>query len=194
MTPEAELDNLNLGSRPARRRHGTELESLRAIPWNFAWTQTRLLLPAWLGAGSAFRKAIDEGEKPLLLEMYRDWPFFRSTVDLIEMVLAKTDLYIAAQYDEKLVPVPLQTLGQELRNQLTDTVKVVLEITGEDELLQNNKGLRRTIDVRNPYVDPLNLVQVEILRRLRHQPDNQKLRNALLVTFNGVAAGLRNTG
>ncbi len=110
------------------------------------------------------------------------------------MVLAKTDLYIAAQYDEKLVSVPLQTLGQELRNQLTDTVKAVLEITGEDELLQNNKELRRTINVRNPYVDPLNLVQVEILRRLRLEPDNQKLRNALLVTFNGVAAGLRNTG
>jgi phosphoenolpyruvate carboxylase len=193
-TPEAELDNLNLGSRPARRRQGTGLGSLRAIPWNFAWTQTRLLLPAWLGAGRAFRKAIDEGKKPLLLEMYRDWPFFRSTVDLIEMVLAKTDQYIASQYDEKLVPAPLQTFGKELRTQLADTVKVVLEITGEDELLQNYKELRRTIDVRNPYVDPLNLIQVEILRRLRFQPDDQKLRKTLLVTFNGIAAGLRNTG
>lgn len=193
-TPEAELDNLKIGSRPARRSPGEGLGSLRAIPWNFAWTQTRLLLPAWLGAGRALRKALDEGKKPLLSEMYRDWPFFRSAVDLIEMVLAKTDLYIATQYDEKLVPVPLQTLGHELRNQLVDAVKAVLEITGEDELLQNYKELRRTIDVRNPYVDPLNLVQVEILRRLRLQPDNQELRKTLLVTFNGIAAGLRNTG
>ncbi len=193
-TPEVELGELKIGSRPARRKAGKGVTSLRAIPWVFAWTQTRLMLPAWLGVGEALDQAIADGNEAALAEMYRDWPFFRSTIDLIEMVLAKSSPGIAAHYDVRLVPAELRAVGNRLRAQLSTTIDHVKRITGHQELLQDNAVLRRSIDVRNPYVDPINLVQVEILCRLRSHPDDEQLLNALLVTVNGVAAGMRNTG
>ncbi len=193
-TPEVELGELKIGSRPARRRGGTGVRSLRAIPWVFAWTQTRLMLPAWLGVGEALDAAIAGRGKEELVRMYREWPFFRSTLDLIEMVLAKSSPGIAARYDVRLVPEPLRPVGAFLRAQLATTIRAVLAITGHDELLADNPVLRRSIDVRNPYVDPINLVQAEILCRLRKHPEDADLLNALLVTVNGVAAGMRNTG
>jgi phosphoenolpyruvate carboxylase len=192
-TPEAELASMNIGSRPARRAGGTTLTGLRAIPWQFAWTQTRLLLGAWLGVEDALEKALARGEGRELREMYRDWPHFRSAMDLIEMVLAKTDGRIAAEYDRRLVPPDLQPLGAELRARLGRAIAGVLAVTGHDEPLESNPVLRRSIDVRNPYVDPINLVQVELLRRAREQPD-ERVHDALRVTINGVAAGMRNTG
>jgi phosphoenolpyruvate carboxylase len=138
--------------------------------------------------------------------MYRDWPFFTSTLDLMEMALAKADPGIAAVYDRHLVPDELRMLGQDLRDRLQAAIDAVLQITGHARLLENNVVLRRSIDVRNPYVDPINLLQVELLRRLRSdaakgeardgQVDEhvQWLRRALLVTINGIAAGMRNTG
>ena len=192
-TPEAELGEMNIGSRPARRQPSSGVESLRAIPWQFAWTQTRLLLGAWLGAEDAIEEALARGERDRLRQMYRDWPYFRSVVQLIEMVLAKSDARIAAEYDRRLVPPDLQPLGDELRSRLDRVIAGVLEITGHRTLLEENPVLRRSIDVRNPYVDPINLVQVELLRRVRADPDD-RVRAALLVTINGVAAGMRNTG
>ncbi len=132
-------------------------------------------------------------------EMYRAWPFFRSTLELVEMALAKADAGIAAHYDRHLVPADQQDLGAVLRANLQRAIDVVLEITGHRQLLENNAVLRRSIDVRNPYVDPINLLQVELLRRLRasteaHADDELWLRRALLVTINGIAAGMRNTG
>ncbi len=193
-TPEGELGNLNIGSRPARRREQAGVESLRAIPWNFAWTQTRLMLPTWLGAGEALEEAYARGEGPELERMYREWPFFQTTLDLIEMALAKADLHIAERYDELLVPEELLPLGVELRRRFGGALRAALAVTGHRTLLEANPVLRRSIDVRNPYVDPINIVQVELLRRLRTQEDDQQLRSALLVTINGIAAGLRNTG
>jgi phosphoenolpyruvate carboxylase len=195
VTPEPELALLNIGSRPSRRPGGRAgVESLRAIPWQFAWTQTRLLLASWLGVDSAIGDALARGEGDQLKAMYREWPFFRSALDLIEMVLAKADARIAAQYDRELVPPDLQPLGDELRARLDKAITAILAVTGHDELVGDNPVLRRSINVRNPYVDPINLVQVELLRRSRTGQADETLERALLVTMNGIAAGLRNTG
>ena len=194
-TPEIELGRLEVGSRPARRHPGTGVESLRAIPWVFAWTQTRLLLPSWLGVGGALGGAIGEGQLEELQAMYRGWPFFRSTVDLVAMVLAKASPDIAAHYDQQLVPPALQALGEQLRRQLNDAETAMLAVTGHPQLLADNPVLRRSIDVRNPYVDPINLVQVELLSRLRAtDAEDPALWEAFTVTVNGIAAGMRNTG
>jgi phosphoenolpyruvate carboxylase len=200
-TPEAELDALHIGSRPARRKGSRELQTLRAIPWQFAWTQTRLLLATWLGVEEIGGDAVTDADRDLCRAMYREWPFFRSTIDLMEMALAKADARVAAHYDRHLVAPADHDLGQSLRNRLERASESVLLITGHRRLLEENPVLRRSIDVRNPYVDPINLVQVELLRRLRRleDPDDRsgdaaQLRRALLVTINGVAAGMRNTG
>jgi phosphoenolpyruvate carboxylase len=193
-TPEVELGELKIGSRPARRRPGTGVESLRAIPWVFAWMQTRLLLPGWLGVAEALGADIEAGRLDELRAMYERWPFFRSIIGLFEMVLAKAAPDIAAQYDKRLVPVELGPLGEDLRERLRRAKAAVLKVTGHAGLLEDNPVLRRSIDVRNPYVDPINLVQAEILCRLRHTPGDEALLEALLVTVNGIAAGMRNTG
>lgn len=189
-TPEVELGAINIGSRPARRGSPTGgVDSLRAIPWQFAWTQTRLLLPSWLGVDAAL-EAADAAE---VKAMMREWPFFRSTVELVEMVLAKAEARIAEWYDRLLVPAELRDIGDDLRVRLLRTVDLVRGTTGRERLLENNHALRRSIDVRNPYVDPINIVQAEILRRLREKPDDA-LRDAFVITANGIAAGMRNTG
>lgn len=188
-TPEVELGEINIGSRPARRGGKRGVESLRAIPWQFAWTQNRLLLPSWLGVDDALLAA----DPAMLATMMEEWPFFRSTIELIEMVLAKAEARIAAYYDRLLVPSELRDLGDSLRSRLLRTVELVQRVTGHERLLETNHALRRSIDVRNPYVDPINVVQAEILRRLRQAPDDA-LRDAFITTVNGIAAGMRNTG
>jgi phosphoenolpyruvate carboxylase len=195
-TPEVELGAMPIGSRPARRTAAGGVETLRAIPWVFAWTQTRLLLPTWLGTGEALQAAFDRGERDVIRELYREWPFFRSTIDLIAMVLAKTDARIAAEYDRQLVPPELQPLGANLRRRLDATIAAILEVTGRRELLADNGVLRRSINVRNPYVDPINLVQIELLRRLRRDGEEAgpETWSAFMITVNGIAAGMRNTG
>jgi phosphoenolpyruvate carboxylase len=193
-TPESELSAMNIGSRPARRKKDAGVESLRAIPWQFAWTQTRLLLGAWLGVETALESANARGEAEALGEMYREWPYFRSVIDLFEMVLAKAEPAIAAEYDRRLVSPALRPLGDDLRARLERARQAVLAITGHRQLIESNAVLRRSIDVRNPYVDPINLVQIELLRRLREHPEAEAVRDALHVTINGVAAGMRNTG
>ena len=195
-TPHSELGRMNIGSRPGRRPgHGEDegVGSLRAIPWQFAWTQTRLMLGAWLGLEDAFDQAMARGELDRIREMYRDWTHFRAVIDLIEMVLAKADGRIAAEYDRQLVPAGLQPIGLDLRRRLQRATAAVREVTGHAELLESNPVLRRSIDVRNPYVDPINIVQVELLRRARLREDDD-VRAALLVTVNGIAAGMRTTG
>jgi len=194
-TPEAELGNLNIGSRPARRKKGVSVQNLRAIPWIFAWTQTRLILPSWLGVGEALHELITMGKKSELQAMYEQWPFFAATIDLIEMILAKADMRIAALYDDVLVDDPVEKkLGAELRQKFADTERAILEVTGHNKLLQTNQALRRLIEMRNPYIDPINVLQVEVLRRMRGDPLSARLREALLITINGIAAGMRNTG
>lgn len=195
VTPEEELGGLNIGSRPSRRKKGGGVETLRAIPWIFAWTQNRMALPSWLGLGEGLKQLYGQGQKAELQQMYQEWPFFQSTIDLIEMILSKCDMRIAGMYDAVLAETEEEkALGVVLRGKFEDTVKAVLELTGHHRLNQNNEMLRHLIDMRNPYIDPVNVLQVEVLKRLRNDPEDQGLRDALLVTINGIASGMRNTG
>ncbi|WP_017905008.1 phosphoenolpyruvate carboxylase [Pseudomonas asplenii] len=194
-TPEQELGRLPLGSRPAKRRAGG-IESLRAIPWIFGWTQTRLMLPAWLGWETALRHALERGQGKLLEQMREQWPFFRTRIDMLEMVLAKADNDIARSYDERLVEAELLPLGVHLRDLLSQACSVVLGLTGQSQLLAHSPETLEFIRLRNIYLDPLHLLQAELLARTRRQESTQDspLEQALLVSVAGIAAGLRNTG
>ncbi|WP_410012693.1 phosphoenolpyruvate carboxylase [Sodalis sp. C49] len=194
-TPEQELGKLPLGSRPAKRRPSGGVESLRAIPWIFAWTQNRLMLPAWLGAGAALQKAVEEGKQDQLEAMCSDWPFFSTRIGMLEMVFAKADLWLAEYYDQRLVEEKLWPLGKQLRKQLADDINVVLTIANDDHLMADLPWIAESIALRNVYTDPLNVLQAELLHRSRQQehPD-PRVEQALMVTIAGVAAGMRNTG
>jgi phosphoenolpyruvate carboxylase len=192
-TPEQELGKLPLGSRPAKRKSDGGVESLRAIPWIFAWTQIRLMLPAWLGSDAALQQALDNNQFELVQTMRREWPFFESYIDMLEMVMAKSDGNIAAYYDKRLVSEELSVLGTDLRCRLANTVELVNQIKQQDELLQANPVSRQSIDVRNPYIDPLHFLQAELLYRDRNHP-NGRLEQALMITMAGISAGMRNTG
>ncbi|KTC35649.1 phosphoenolpyruvate carboxylase, partial [Pseudomonas sp. ABAC21] len=165
-TPEQELGRLPLGSRPAKRRAGG-IESLRAIPWIFGWTQTRLMLPAWLGWEDALSKALARCEGDLLGQMREQWPFFRTRIDMLEMVLAKADADIARLYDERLVQSDLLPLGEHLRDLLSQACAVVLGLTGQSQLLAHSPDTLEFIRLRNTYLDPLHLLQAELLARSR---------------------------
>jgi phosphoenolpyruvate carboxylase len=185
-TPVDELALLNIGSRPSRRPDGTEyIASLRAIPWVFAWTQNRCLLPAWYGCGTAFAEA-DTDE---LRDLYHRWPFFRTLVQNLEMTLAKSSMEIAAEYLE-LVDEP--SLWEQIAAEHARTVAGVLEIVEADELLARHPVVQRSIGLRNPYVDPINAIQVSLLRRYR--AGDEAAVPPLLRSIAGIAAGLRNTG
>lgn len=195
-TPEQELSKLPLGSRPAKRNPNGGVESLRAIPWIFAWMQNRLMLPAWLGAGAALRQLIEQGNEALLKEMCNQWPFFSTRIGMLEMVFSKADLWLAEHYDQRLVPQHLHRLGKELRNQLQSDIKTVLSLAHEGQLMADLPWIAESIALRNVYTDPLNLLQVELLHRLRAEGDNPNpaLEQALMITITGIAAGMRNTG
>ncbi|HDS1801330.1 TPA: phosphoenolpyruvate carboxylase [Pseudomonas putida] len=194
-TPEQELGRLPLGSRPAKRRAGG-IESLRAIPWIFGWTQTRLMLPAWLGWETALSNALARGQSELLAQMREQWPFFRTRIDMLEMVLAKADAQIAEAYDERLVQPHLLPLGAHLRDLLSQSCQVVLGLTGQQVLLAHSPETLEFISLRNTYLDPLHRLQAELLARSRSREAalDSPLEQALLVTVAGIAAGLRNTG
>jgi len=188
MSPITELGDLNIGSRPPSRRERAGVEDLRAIPWVFAWTQNRLLLPSWYGAGAA----LAEGDVELQREMWRDWPFFRGLIGTLEMALFKTDLGVAERYlrlvDEDLV----DRFWPDARDEYERVVARVLQITGQSGLLDQTPALQRRLAKRNPWVDPLSHLQVELLERLRAGRDDA--RTPLLATITGIAAGMRNTG
>ncbi|WP_444895365.1 phosphoenolpyruvate carboxylase [Microbulbifer sp. SSSA005] len=196
VTPETELSRLALGSRPARRKPGGGVESLRAIPWVFAWTQIRLMLPAWLGTGAALENALKHAdETDILRDMSRQWPFFQGVVDMLEMVLAKADPRVASWYEERLTKdADLIHLGVSLRERLAHTVEALKQLTGRESLLDNNPVMRWSIRVRDPYTDPLHLLQAELMARLRERESDGVLESALMVTIAGIAAGMRNTG
>jgi len=194
-TPLRELGGLKIGSRPARRRRGDDIQGLRAIPWIFAWTQTRLMLPAWLGVGAALRKARERGDLRVLTQMREKWPFFRATLDSIEMVFSKANPNVSALYDARLVGKRLAPLGELLREKYRETVRLLLEVSGHRIPLEDEAVVRRSVDVRNTYVIPLNLLQAELLSRLRGGArDDGEVADALLIAINGIAAGMRNSG
>ncbi|HZM35461.1 MAG TPA: phosphoenolpyruvate carboxylase, partial [Burkholderiales bacterium] len=198
-TPIAEIAELNIGSRPASRKAGARIEDLRAIPWVFSWSQCRLMLPGWYGFGSAVEGWLGEEEKrggklEALRQMHRAWPFWQAVLSNMDMVLAKTDLAIASRYAEL---VPDAKLREDIFGRISAewhrTRRWLAAITGREELLADNPTLARSIRNRFPYLDPLNHVQVELLRRYRASAEERHLR-AIHLTINGVAAGLRNSG
>ena len=193
-TPEQELGKLALGSRPARRKAEGGIESLRAIPWIFAWMQMRLMVPAWLGADQALISHMQYG-KPVLRDMYQHWPFFNTYIDMLEMILAKVDIDIAEYYEQQLVKDDLHDIGHSLRQRLVSLEDLILDLKQQDALLQHSPVFAHSMQVRAPYTDPLHYVQAELLKRERaDEPDKPQVERALKVTMAGIAAGMRNTG
>jgi len=196
-TPERELALLALGSRPARRSSEAgdkTIDDLRAIPWVFAWTQKRLMLPAWLGTDQALSQDLGGKDWFVLKEMISEWPFFQTQIDMLEMVLAKTDVEISAYYDDVLVNNDLRLLGDGFREALDKLIHLVNKVKNQPALLTDNPEIIRSLDLRHPYTDPLHFLQVELMSRYRNSTDNDKVKKALLITIAGIAAGMRNTG
>ncbi|KAM0906250.1 hypothetical protein ACQ4PT_016926 [Festuca glaucescens] len=225
-TPETEYGRMNIGSRPSKRKPGGGIETLRAIPWIFAWTQTRFHLPVWLGFGAAFKHAMQKDIRNIqaLREMYNEWPFFRVTLDLLEMVFAKGDPGIAALYDELLVADDLKPLGEQLRSNYEETRKLLVQVAGHKDVLEDDPYLKQRLRLRDPYITILNVCQAYTLKRIRdpsfqvtaQRPlskefadENQQaslvklnaaseyapgLEDTLILTMKGIAAGMQNTG
>ncbi|GJM98232.1 hypothetical protein PR202_ga15221 [Eleusine coracana subsp. coracana] len=225
-TPETEYGRMNIGSRPSKRKPSGGIESLRAIPWIFAWTQTRFHLPVWLGFGAAFKHVMNKDIRnvQMLREMYNEWPFFRVTLDLLEMVFAKGDPGIAGLYDQLLVADDLKPFGDKLRNNYLDTRQLLLQVAGHKDILEGDPYLKQRLRLRDPYITTLNVCQAYTLKRIRDpsfqvtaQPplskefadENQPaglvklnpaseyapgLEDTLILTMKGIAAGMQNTG
>ncbi len=193
-TPIDVIERLKIASRPSARRSGEGLENLRAIPWVFAWTQSRHLLPGWYGVGSGLAESLERFGTERLGEMAREWPFFQVLLGDVEMVLAKADLGIAERYAE-LAGAAGETIFPLIRREFERTRDLVLSLTGAAELLDREPSLQRSIRLRNPYVDPMSLVQLDLLTRWREGGRNDaELEDALAVTVRGIARGLQNTG
>ena len=196
-TPEQELGKLPLGSRPAKRKPQGGIESLRAIPWIFAWAQTRLVLPSWLGVMRAIDSVKTPENEKVVNEMFSEWPFYRSRLSMLDMVFHKADPRISEAYDERLVPKELKHFGEALRAELKESISSLLAITGEDDIMKNDPQGKESMEIRAAYLQPLHYLQIELLDRIRKAGDdaqNTSLERAMMVTIAGIAIGMRNTG
>jgi len=193
-TPIDVIEQLGIGSRPAFRSENHNIEDVRAIPWVFAWTQTRLLLPGWFGVGAGLRHAIERFGEDELKEMFARWKFFQVLIADVEIVLGKADIAIAERYSELAGPLH-DEIFPILRAEYDCCTEIILELRGQETLLENDRTLRRAIRLRNPYVDPMSLLQVDLLRRWREggRTDDAVLQ-ALMASINGIAHGMQNTG
>ena len=199
-TPVEQLSDLHLGSRPAKRQAlNAGIESLRAIPWVFGWTQSRQIIPGWFGVGSGIAAARAAGHEAVIKDMFQKWAFFKNFLSNVEMTVAKADMEIAAHYVNELVPESLYHMFDEVKKEFELTRTQILWITGESEILANQDSLKRTLQIRDTYLLPLQYLQVALLKKIRELDTNDEiidplLRRTLLLTINGIATGLRNTG
>ena len=196
-TPIDDIETLPIASRPSRRRGERTLDDLRAIPWVFAWTQSRCMIPAWYGLGTALVevKYDDRHAWQNVCDMYRQWPFFQATIDNATLALAKADMYIAQRYSELVDDAAVRRpIWQRIAAERDRTRQAILDIVGGGELLATTPWFQRSIEARNPYIDPLNLIQIEFMRRRRQRPDDESLRDLLRLCVQGIAAGMRTTG
>jgi phosphoenolpyruvate carboxylase len=193
-TPIDVIERLRIGSRPSRRGGTGGVENLRAIPWVFAWSQNRAALTGWYGVGSGLAHGIETFGREAMIEMTRDWPFFAQLVDDVEMVLAKSDLAIFERYS-RLAGALHEPFYADISGEFERTRSAILDLKGEDELLAHDLRLRQSIRLRNPYVDPISLIQVDLLTRWRAtERKDDDLLHGLIATVNGIAAGIQNTG
>lgn len=200
-TPEQELGKLPLGSRPAKRNPNGGIESLRAIPWIFAWAQTRLVLPSWLGVMRAVDEVNQGDNKPIVQEMIEQWPFFASRLSMLDMVFQKADPKVSAAYDKRLVPENLVHFGEALREELVQSMQSLLNITGHEHMMEDDPNARNSMQIRAGYLQPLHYLQIELLDRIRKgqsssfkDDDIVLLERAMMVAITGIAVGMRNTG
>ncbi len=191
-TPEQELSSLPLGSRPSKRRADGGIESLRAIPWIFAWSQNRMVVPSWLGLGQAI--ADNQDELSTMQEMLEQWPYFNSRISLTEMVYLKSEPLVASLYDDALVEPELKALGEELRAQLKSDEQTVLNLLGQEQSMERDPWNLSSFELRKPYLLPLHVMQIEALKRLRNDPEHPVYEQLLMVSMAGIATGMRNTG
>uniref|UniRef100_UPI0015776E76 phosphoenolpyruvate carboxylase n=1 Tax=Sphingomonas bacterium TaxID=1895847 RepID=UPI0015776E76 len=189
-TPVAEIANLNIGSRPPSRTRSDAIEDLRAIPWVFSWAQARVMLPGWYGVGEALAAFPD---RALLADMARGWPLFAATLANMEQVLAKSDMGLAARYAQ-LVEPELRPIFDTIAGRWRETHDQLLAVTGQARLLERNPRLDASIRLRLPYIEPLNLLQVELMRRHRAGEDDPRIADGLLLSINAIATALRNSG
>jgi phosphoenolpyruvate carboxylase len=192
-TPEQELSSLPLGSRPSKRKSDGGIESLRAIPWIFSWSQNRLVVPSWLGSGQAISE-FNETQSEVIKDMLTNWPYFKARISLTEMVYLKSDTNISKLYDESLVEPQLQPMGDALRAQLTKDKTFMLGLLGQTESMESDQWNLTSFNLRRPYLLPLHLMQIEALKRLRKQPEHPVCEQLLMVSMTGIATGMRNTG
>lgn len=196
-TPEQELGKLPLGSRPAKRKPTGGIESLRAIPWIFAWAQTRLVLPSWLGVMKAVSSAQEQGMQDIIDDMLQHWPFFHSRLSMLDMVFNKADSRISKEYDEKLVPEELRHFGEAIRDELEMSVTSLLTLLKQDSVMESDPKGKESMSIRAGYLQPLHFLQMELLTRIRQLDEEEHdavLERAMMVTIAGIAVGMRNTG
>lgn len=195
-TPEQELGKLPLGSRPAKRKPTGGIESLRAIPWIFAWAQTRLVLPSWLGVMKAVNSSLAQGNNDVINEMLENWPFFHSRLSMLDMVFSKADPRISEAYDKRLVPDELSHFGNALREELQTSIDLLLKLLKQDAVMESDPKGKDSMNIRAGYLQPLHFLQIELLSRIRELGDDTdpRLERAMMVTITGIAVGMRNTG
>ncbi|ALS98701.1 phosphoenolpyruvate carboxylase [Lacimicrobium alkaliphilum] len=194
-TPEEELGKLPLGSRPSKRKPDGGVESLRAIPWIFAWAQNRMVLPSWLGVMKAVETAIQDGQQDMLEQMIEHWPFFKTRLSMLDMVFAKAEPRIALEYDKRLVPDDLRHFGKGLRDELAHSQALLLQLMKQSSSMEQDPQGKESMQIRAGYLEPLHMLQIELLHRVRTQEDARPLlERAMMVAIAGIAVGMRNTG